>query len=510
MNPRRAFARKITYLVFIALLLVPLYWLGQPASADRPGAAGSPGGLLARFRAEHGLAQTHLGEIDPTSETIKLATVGLRGMATNILWSRAHHHKRERDWTSLAATINQLVRLQPHFTRVWEFNGWEMAYNVSAEFDDYRDRYRWVIRGIEFTQEGIPYNQRESRLVTETGRMIGHKIARSDERRQFRRLFVADDDFHGPRPMAERDNWLVSKSWHEEAVRMVDLQGADIRGHTPHIFYSFPAMAQMNYASDLMGDGVFGQTAQRAWRQAGADWEEYGQRDVPTTYEFTIRLADREGHLANVERIMDEIDALDPGVRQRVMERREAMLTDEEREALATPLNERTGREFELALLAEQRLRVRPRDLAEAVQGPNRARAFELAREADEEQNMADVIDIYRTTVNYEYWRTRAVAEQDTETLAARQAIFEGDRLFQDEGDLTGAREAYEEGLVHWRVVLDRYPQFLSEDERETHEALYRMVRRYEHLLHQMDEELPEPFILQDVLDNPPPTMEGV
>ena len=101
MSPRSSFVRKIIYLVVIAFLLVPLFWLSQPATRGVEEAQGSPGGQLARLRDQFGLSETQLGDVDPTSETIKLATLGMRGVATVFLWEKANTFKMKKDWTSL-------------------------------------------------------------------------------------------------------------------------------------------------------------------------------------------------------------------------------------------------------------------------------------------------------------------------------------------------------------------------------------------------------------------------
>ena len=79
-------------LVAIAVLLVPLSVLSQPADSA------SPGGYLARLRSRFGLSQANLGEIDPTSETMRLATLGLKNVAVTLLWDRANHYKKVEDW----------------------------------------------------------------------------------------------------------------------------------------------------------------------------------------------------------------------------------------------------------------------------------------------------------------------------------------------------------------------------------------------------------------------------
>ena len=133
MSPRSAFRRKIIYLVVIAVLLAGLAGLGRP------------GGKLAQLREEHELSQAQLGQIDPTSEAIKLATLGLRGLAANILWEKAIRYKKIKDWTNFSATLIQITKLQPNFIDVWEFHAHNLSFNTSVEYDDFRFRYHWVI-----------------------------------------------------------------------------------------------------------------------------------------------------------------------------------------------------------------------------------------------------------------------------------------------------------------------------------------------------------------------------
>jgi hypothetical protein len=98
-----AFRRKVIYLALIALLYIPLYVIGRPAVGKDPRKpdivteegtdAGdssfySPGGRLAQLRTEYDLSPAEIGDIDPTSESMKLATLGMRGVAATILWSR--------------------------------------------------------------------------------------------------------------------------------------------------------------------------------------------------------------------------------------------------------------------------------------------------------------------------------------------------------------------------------------------------------------------------------------
>ena len=115
MSPQRSFVRKNVYLAAIVVLLVPLYLLSRPATPPRKGGEGSPGGLLARMRKKEKLSQSQLGQIDPAGETIKLATLGMRGVATLVLWEKANEYYKKKDWVNFSATVMQTTKLQPHF-----------------------------------------------------------------------------------------------------------------------------------------------------------------------------------------------------------------------------------------------------------------------------------------------------------------------------------------------------------------------------------------------------------
>jgi len=507
MTPQIAFRRKITYLVAIAALLALLSFLGRPATRGSKTAQGSPGGLLAQAREEHGLSQAQLGEIDPTSETIKLATLGMRGVATIFLWEQANEYKKKKDWTNLSAVLEQIARLQPNFISVWEFQSWNLSYNVSAEFDDFRQRYRWVIRGIKFLEKGIRYNQMEPKLLWDMGWFIGHKIGKSDEKRQFRRLFKEDDQFHDWLPYAMqhslRDNWLVGQRCFIEAERLVDEEGASIGGKSPVVFRSEVPMCQMNYAAAIEEEGTFGRVARQAWETASRLWDEFGALDIPTAGgDRTIRLSDMERLKERAAQMVEQLDAIQPGLREEIVERKRAGLPAEQREALDTPEEARTPEEWTRAAEAEQFIRVSHEEVARNVDRPRRAEALKLAKQAREAEEEARIISRYRDIVNFEYWRRHAKVEQDPDTLAARKLIYQGRQALEQEADLDTALDRFNDGFKAWRRVFDKYPVLLTD--RTTVEDTQQIIESYRRLLHLRGDPFPEDFILQDVLDADP------
>ena len=285
----QSFIWKITYLVILAVLLVALYGIGRPAklSVDAGGDVRyDPGGVLGSMRHDLGLAEAQIGQIDPASSTIKLATFGLRGVAIAMLWHRSQEYQKRKDWNNVIATSNQLVFLEPHFTTIWEFLGWNLSYNASSEFDDYRERYRWVIRGIDFLTRGVEYNSQAPKLCKAAGWTISQKVggAGADENRQYRRLLREDEDFgvrHDCKLPSERDNWMLGRRWYHKGEDLV-LKGVSIGNESDFLFFSNSRLNLFNYASWKRKDGIFGDEAIRAWEYAGEEWKVFSQMDLST------------------------------------------------------------------------------------------------------------------------------------------------------------------------------------------------------------------------------------
>ena len=104
----------------------------------------------------------------------------------------------------------------------------------------------------------------------------------------------------------------------------------------------------------------------------------------------------------------------------------------------------------------------------------------------------------YRDMVNFLSWRQRAQAEQSRSMLSARQLVFQGDRAYAD-GDLILARNLYREAIAAWRKVLDAHKEYIVDP--VSGEDLMDMIKRYRRILSQLDEPFPQPFILQDIID---------
>ena len=371
MNRNASFVRKIVYISVMAVLLLPLAYLSLPATIDRDG------GKLDQLRREYNLSQSTLGEVDPTSETMKLATLGMRGVATTILWQQANEHKKKENWDAFATVLRQISKLQPHFIKVWIFQAWNQSYNVSVEFDDYRYRYHWVKKGINYLIEGTRYNQRNVRLQGELGRVFGHKIGRSDEKLQFRRLFRDDHDFHDDLPIdpddpnvevrdyeQKIDNWLVAREFCVRAIRLArSPRGDKDLGASPVLFYSEPAMKRMSYAETIVKEGYFEEAALDAWRDSGLEWTAYGDLLIPTSLPgIRISLGELDTTEQKIKEKSEELERLlsrlDDDIREAIRQEKYDALSDEERKAIDTPEDERTDEQRGIAAQVEGKLEV--------------------------------------------------------------------------------------------------------------------------------------------------------
>ena len=71
------------------------------------------------------------------------------------MWWKATQYQMKKDWTRLRATLDQISKLQPHSIHVWRYQAWNLSYNVSVAFDDYHDKFYWVIEGLNYMLDGV-------------------------------------------------------------------------------------------------------------------------------------------------------------------------------------------------------------------------------------------------------------------------------------------------------------------------------------------------------------------
>ncbi len=505
-----SFVRKVIYLVAIAVLLLPIAALSQPATAGRGEAERSSGGKLAQLRSKYRLSQAELGEIDPASETMKLAVLGMRGVAVDLLWISAQDYQKKKDFTGLELTVKQIIRLQPNFLKVWEFHAHNLSYNSSVEFDSYRDRYAWVKKGIDFLILGTQYNRDEPGMIYQLGWYVGQKLGRSDESKQFRRMFKTDEDLHTKfraqgievdegltRYDSKPDNWLVSKLWFDKAERASEYKS--IRTKSPLVFYSSGPMAAINAASAMeKDDGVFGQYAKFAWSVGQDGWIRFGNRQLPTYTGLSVQLNNLEDLQTRLTAMEAKLDALAPGVRERLRQQKIAALPKREKETFEKAPDKRTDEERFFAGMIAGMVKPSNEDIAAQVPREKLSQARDVADQLQRLSKEVDMTNRYRGTVNFDYWRARGSAEQTDEALAARELVHDAEAIFESKKSLNEALKKYDQAWDKWAIVYAKYPELIDSVEAQ---ELVTVIEHYANLLGALDIKFPADFKLKKVME---------
>ncbi|MBU0713862.1 MAG: hypothetical protein KJ964_00725 [Verrucomicrobia bacterium] len=130
------------------------------------------------YRARHQLLPAApLENAPPLMAFTTVALGGFRGLIADLLWLRIIRLQQEGRIFEIAQLADWITKLEPHFTTVWAFQAWNMAYNISVLFPDAENRWRWVNNGIRLLRdEGLRYNPRNPNLYKELGWLYQHKI----------------------------------------------------------------------------------------------------------------------------------------------------------------------------------------------------------------------------------------------------------------------------------------------------------------------------------------------
>jgi hypothetical protein len=128
---------------------------------------------------------TYTATLDDAPPVLAFTTIalgGFRGLISNFLWIRANDLQQDDKFFEAAQLATWITDLEPHFSQVWLFQGWNMAYNISVKFKEnspgvYADRWRWVENGIALLRDqGLKYNPDDVLIHRELAWFFQHKI----------------------------------------------------------------------------------------------------------------------------------------------------------------------------------------------------------------------------------------------------------------------------------------------------------------------------------------------
>ena len=560
MTSNSNYIRKVIYIALIGILLVPVSFLSRPTTRNKDNNIQDSGGVISQLRNDYELSQAKLSEIDAASEALRFSLLGMRGVASTSLWLQAIEAKEKEDWNTFEATLNTLVKIQPNFVRVWQYQAHNLSYNVSAEFDDFEFRYAWVKKGLHFLTEGIPYNRRDHRITDNLGFFTGQKIGRSDEKVQFRQLFRRDSDFHESMsrfPFIHEDNrgqslgfrdsvygpdnWLLAHQWYERSLSMVangvENDPVTIRS-APYLFFMWSPAQLRNQPMSLQKEVKPSQHIQRILWQENAlkSWLEFGQVKMKTSRGVVLTLEGMEKSSRQIQALREKLDALAPGKRaefeKEVMDY--AGLTDEERVILRKDNSDLDDEEQIIARRARNKIfqidRQVDKKVSDFVSDDKRFEAKRLVKQIYELIVKRASIGRYAGVTNYPYWKQRALGESSEKAFQARMAIYsaeEKERKSQYDRFVSidpktkrpridpktkkpiiedGAIQDYERGFKIWAEVLEKHPDLKSGD---LVEDLIEHMQHFYVVLRVSQKDWPLDFPLQYIIDRRAKLGEG-
>ena len=134
------------------------------------------------------LGMTYAAVLENAPPILAFTTValgGFRGLISNFLWMRANDLQQDDKFFEAAQLASWITDLEPHFSQVWIFQGWNMAYNISVKFKenapgDYADRWRWLDNGIALLRDqGLRYNPNDVLIHRELAWLYQHKMGQN-------------------------------------------------------------------------------------------------------------------------------------------------------------------------------------------------------------------------------------------------------------------------------------------------------------------------------------------
>lgn len=159
-------------------------------------AAGMQLDPINRQRQNMGLIIDTPENIPPSLAFATIATGAFRGLVVDVLWMRADKLKDEGQFFDARQLAEWITILQPRFASVWEFQAWNMAYNISVAIPANQpdQRWRWVRNGYELLRDEAidKYKIKNITLYRELARIFQHKIGDvSDDAHKYYKLQLA-------------------------------------------------------------------------------------------------------------------------------------------------------------------------------------------------------------------------------------------------------------------------------------------------------------------------------
>lgn len=96
----------------------------------------------------------------PASMQVAGVALGpLKGLLVDILWWRSERLIENKEFFEALQLSEWITSLQPTYPSVWNYQGFNLAFNISYNFSDLEERWNWIHEGIKLLRnKGIKYN----------------------------------------------------------------------------------------------------------------------------------------------------------------------------------------------------------------------------------------------------------------------------------------------------------------------------------------------------------------
>ncbi len=123
----------------------------------------------------------------PPQYAIFIQALGaFRGLVTDILFIRATELKEAGRYFDAYQLAQFICELQPRFPSVWEFNAWNMAWNISVATHTPEERWNWVYNGVKLLRDrGLKYNPRAINMYKQLAWIFVNKMSENIDEHHF-------------------------------------------------------------------------------------------------------------------------------------------------------------------------------------------------------------------------------------------------------------------------------------------------------------------------------------
>jgi hypothetical protein len=279
------------------------------------------------------------------------------------------------------------------------------------------------------------------------------------------------------------DNWLTGRLWFQRSIR-AHRDGGSIGGKSPVLFFSSPTMSLVNYAGDLQKEPDFDEDfVKSTWAEAHQEWKDLGERPLASSLGVNIELNDADILPQQIKDKEAELDALLPGIRDDVREKKKASLSTELRRALDRGPDEEDPAQQNLFYQAKSMIEPQNLEIAERAPADKAVEARRLANSLSVLQQRLTLTQTTRRIVNFEFWRDHSAVGATETNISARKHLFEAQRLYA-KPDLEGAKARFEQSFKEWAEIFDKWP---SQKEDADNDHLVTAVEDYIKVLEQLD-----------------------